>query len=358
MEIRIDISPTELSELLKSTGIKKDLLEKFVDSKPENIKQNNDGITADLTLSEFYENWYLPKIATRKRQTKATIAERNTAMKYWISITGNPKLSEINDDIVDSFTDGLYKAVKPDGKQLSDQTIRKHLSAIESVLMYAGPQNDGLKRALGLIDHLPEFPSIKKRVDVNSRTPTIKEFESILKACRVAERPKLEGITAPEWWECAFLFLYSTGIRYQDFIGAKWSHIKQIQNVKALIIPPENEKTHRERIVPLNKLAQSVLNRLPRTGREDNIFQWDANYPGSVYKGIVKERQRIAKAAFVKPILATFHAIRRLTATMLDPAAAANVLGNNPITCRQHYQTVVVAARAVEALPMPQIPDF
>lgn len=313
-----------------------------------------DGLTNTMTLSQFYKNWYLPKIAVRNRQTAETQAERATAFKYWAQFTGDPCLSELNDDTIDAFVSGLFQVKKPNGKRLSDQTVKKHLAAVESVLMYAGPKSSKNKRAVGLIADVPEFPAIQKRADVNGRTPTFKEFGRILKACSVAKRPNLEGITAPEWWNCAYLFLYATGVRYSDFINARWENIKKVQDITALVIPSENEKTHRERIVPLNKQALAVLNLLPRLGREEKIFKFDTDSERAVYKAIVKERKRIARAAFVKPILATFHAIRRLTATMLEPSAAALVLGNNPLTCRQHYQTVAVAARAVEALPIPR----
>lgn len=320
------------------------------------ISSRSDGLTADMTLTEFYKRWYIPKIAARNRQKAATLAERATAFTYWAKFTGDPRLSDLSDDTIDAFAAGLFQ-VRRGGRPLSDQTIRKHLSAVESVLMFAGQKSSLNKRAVGLIAEVPEFPVIKKRVDVNSRTPTFKEFERIIKACSVARRPRLEGISAAEWFECAYLFLYATGVRYTDFLNARWENIKKLQDITVLVIPSEKEKTHRERVVPLGHLALSVLNRMPRLGREEKIFQFDTDSERAVKKAIIRERRRIAKAAAVKPILATFHAMRRLTATMLDPSVAANVLGNNPVTCRQHYQTVAVAARAVEALPDPQKVD-
>ena len=38
-----------------------------------------DGLTNTMTLSQFYKNWYLPKIAVRNRQTAETQAEREMA---------------------------------------------------------------------------------------------------------------------------------------------------------------------------------------------------------------------------------------------------------------------------------------
>lgn len=318
------------------------------------IKSRSDGLTEDMTLTQFYQSWYVPKISTRNRQTAGTRKERETAFRYWTKYTGDPRLSDLSDDTVDAFAAGLFQATTREGKKLSDQTIRKHLSAVESVLLYAGPKSSKNKRAVGLIAELPEFPQIKKRADVNNRTPTFAEFERIIKACSVARRPRLEGISAAEWFECAYLFLYATGVRYTDFLNARWEHIKKLQDITVLVIPSEKEKTHRERVVPLGRLALSVLNRMPRLGREEKIFLFDNDSEKATYKAIIRERHRIAKAAAVKPILATFHAMRRLTATMLDPSVAAIVLGNNPVTCRQHYQTVAVAARAVEALPVPK----
>lgn len=313
--------------------------------------QRNDGLSDQMTLSKFYEEWYLQIISKRNRQSEKTVREINTAMKYWIMYTGDPTLAEINNFTIDKFAAGLYQTKKKNGGTLSDQTVKKHLGAIAAVMAYAGPKNNQYKRATGLMTELPEFPTIVKRADVNGRTPTMREFEKILAACKAATRPILPDITPAEWFESAYLFLYATGIRLGDLLNCRWSYIRKIQDVHALVIPSEHEKTHRERIVPLNKLAESVLQRMPRLGAEELIFQWDT---ANANKGIIRERRRIADAAGLKPVLCTFHAIRRLTATMLDPAVAANVLGNNPLTCRQHYQTIAVAARAVEALPMPQ----
>ena len=104
------------------------------------------------------------------------------------------------------------------------------------------------------------------------------------------------------------------------------------------------------------------MQKMPRCGSDEKIFRWGAsnaaNTEKAVQQAIAKQRKNIAKAAGLDPVLCIFHAIRRLTATMLDPAVAANVLGNNPLTCRQHYQTVAVAARAVAALPLPNISDI
>ena len=318
----------------------------------------NDGLSEDLTLPEFYEQWYKVKIAVRNRQHKNTIRERETSLKYWQRLTGNPKLKEINDSTIDRFVDGLYQTPKKGGGKIGEQTVRKHINAITSVLVYAGPKTPKYKRALGLIPEIPEFPEIQKRVDVNSRTPTMREFEKILKACRVATRPVFPDITAPEWFYNAYLFIYATGVRYEDLIDARWSRIRRIQDLKCLVIPSEKEKTHRERIVPINSIAEQALNRMPRRTDNDLIFAWNetraTNPEKAVQEAIIKQRRKIAEAAGLNPVLANFHAIRRLTASMLDPAAASNVLGNNPLTCRMHYQTVAVAARAVEALPIPE----
>ena len=319
------------------------------------VKQRTDGLSDRMTLSEFFERWYLPVISQRNRQKNNTIKELKTSIKYWENLTGDPQLAEINNLTVDQFVAGLYKKQDAKGKTLSDQTVKKHIGAIAGVMAYAGPKNNQYKRATGLMQELPEFPTIKKRADVNSRTPTMDQFAKILKACRAATRPILPDITPAEWFACAYLFLYATGIRRGDLFNCRWSYIKKIQDVHVLVIPSENEKTHRERIVPLNKLAIETLQKMPRDGSDELIFQWDVK---NINRSLSQQRQKIAQDAGLDPILCTFHAIRRLTATMLDPAVAANVLGNNPLTCRQHYQTVAVAARAVAALPLPNISDI
>ena len=318
------------------------------------LSERNDGITDEMTLTQFYAEWYMPKIALRNRQDAKTKKERDTSMMYWARFTGDPAICRINNETVDAFVDGLYQMKKRGGGQLSEQTVKKHLSAISSVMVYLGPKNAQYKRAIGLMTEMPEFPIIAKRADVNGRTPTMEQFTKILRACKAATRPILANITPQEWFESVYLFLYATGIRCQDLLDARWNRITRIQNIKALVIPPEKEKTHRERIVPLNEMAIAALQKMPRRGADERIFQWNAKNENAMYKGIERERRKIALAAGLKPVLCTFHAIRRLTATMLDPAAAANVLGNNPLTCRMHYQTVAVAARAVEALPIPE----
>ena len=207
----------------------------------------NEGINENMTLTDFYKQWYVPRISARKKQNSDTINQRETALKYWATFTGDPPLANINDATIDKFLDGLYQIDKKGGGKISDQTVRKHLSAVSSVMVYAGPRNNQYKRATGLMAELPEFPTIAKRADVNGRTPTFEQFEKIIKACKVATRPILPDITPKEWFECAYLFLYATGVRYEDFIDARWNRIRRMQDVNVLVIPPEREKTHRER---------------------------------------------------------------------------------------------------------------
>ena len=79
-----------------------------------------DGLTDTMTLTEFYKNWYMPKIAERNRQRDSTKAERDTAFKYWKQFTGDPCLSDIGDETIDAFAAGLFQVKKQDGKKLSD----------------------------------------------------------------------------------------------------------------------------------------------------------------------------------------------------------------------------------------------
>ncbi|MBR0239250.1 MAG: hypothetical protein IJQ39_14235 [Thermoguttaceae bacterium] len=136
--------------------------------------QRNDGLSDQMTLSKFYEEWYLQIISKRNRQSEKTVREINTAMKYWVEYTGDPTLAEINNFTIDKFAAGLYQTKKKNGGTLSDQTVKKHLGAIAGVMAYAGPKNNQYKRATCLMAELPEFPTINKRADVNSRKSALR----------------------------------------------------------------------------------------------------------------------------------------------------------------------------------------
>ena len=90
-----------------------------------------------MTLSKFYEEWYLQIISKRNRQSEKTVREINTAMKYWIMYTGDPTLAEINNFTIDKFAAGLYQTKKKNGGTLTVRGVQDHVMEVFEMTGFA-----------------------------------------------------------------------------------------------------------------------------------------------------------------------------------------------------------------------------
>ncbi|MDO4629218.1 MAG: tyrosine-type recombinase/integrase [Planctomycetia bacterium] len=283
-----------------------------------------------MTLCDFYELYYKPEVSMAKGVKQGTLDCREKSLRNWAEITGDPELTKIDKSTLCQYVAGLRK------KGLADVTVRKHVSAISSVLRYAGPPTDRAREAKGIIPFPPAFPPVKvPDPDVSSKTPDMEEFRQILRALRTAnaEGELYDGILKGDWFCNAYLFIWNTGLRYSDVMAVRWDDIRKRKGRAVLTVRSVHEKTGREKQIPLNQAAIDILNQMPRT--KEKIFYW----PKSERTFYADRLKLIKKAGLATTNAGTFHAIRRMVGTYVPDATL--VLGpTTAATTRMYYQAI------------------
>ena len=94
-----------------------------------------------MTLTEFYEKAYKPEVSDAKTLAEDTYRQRERALKYWVEVTGNPPLCDIDKQTMINFVREM-RAKTHYGIPLSPATIKKHCAALMSILSYAGPKTE------------------------------------------------------------------------------------------------------------------------------------------------------------------------------------------------------------------------
>lgn len=313
-------------------------------------KKRRDGLSDDMTLTDFYFAYYKPQISLPKNIDPGTIYCRELALEYWVKHTGNPPLAAIDKKVMSDFVVKMHRE-KAHGRHLSPATVRKHCMAIMSILNCAGPPSSQFRDAVGLINTPPGFPPIRVSIDVSWKTPGMEELEAILEACHVAKYPQIRGITPEAWWRNVYLFLYNTGIRHADIMDSRWCDIRVRNRVTVLVISAKREKTGEEKVIPLNTHALEILRQMPRGNPNHRIFRWNMSE-----RTLYTQRSRIIEAAGLPNLkIGSFHAIRRMVATMIDDPQL--VLGHTSAqTTRIHYTAISRKAHAFGRLEQPGRP--
>jgi integrase len=118
-----------------------------------------------MTLSRFFELWYLRVVMMReKKNDQDTIDSYRESIAWWIKLTGDPPLDEIDEFVwYEKFQDGFIGATYRRGKlgrdwPLAPRTAVKHMKQVHAVLFRTGPKNaDRARPAKGI---LPEIPHV------------------------------------------------------------------------------------------------------------------------------------------------------------------------------------------------------
>ncbi len=344
MNIRPDMT---LTQIIEQNGVEVMSLPLSVLWAIASASDKSKNATA-FTVLDFYEKFYKPEVSLAKGVAEGTLECRETALRYWVEITGNPTLDKVNKSVMCQYVVGLRNGSET-RKPMAPATIRKHCRAVMSVLDYAGPRTERNRDAKGLIPLPPAFPVVEvPDPDVSAKTPDMEEFEKILKTVKTANADGVlyEGIKKGDWFSAAYRFLWNTGLRYADLMSARWKDIKKRKGRYVLTIRGDAEKTGKEKYIPLNSTAVAILDEMPRG--HDEIFYWPKSE-----RALYDNRLRlIRRAGLPTTAMGTFHAIRRMVATYVPDATL--VLGHTTAaTTRMHYQAIERKARALESLEQP-----
>jgi integrase len=165
------------------------------------------GLSAELTLSAFFERYVVPLILTAQGSAERNIAQYRESLALWEQFTLSPSLAKVAESgqtFPALFLKGL-RARRWRGEPLSQNTIRKHCVHVQAVLDLAGPSSRKLPAAAALIA-LP--PAILKPSVVVGEVEDVFTLDEIERQFAAAE-----CVPQTEYWRALFPFAYNTAFR-------------------------------------------------------------------------------------------------------------------------------------------------
>jgi integrase len=187
---------------------------------------------------------------------KRSIDRDITTLKAVMPFIGEQSLRKIHAGSLEAF----IQARKADG--ISAGTLNRDMAVIRRVLtLSARLWRDEQGRPW--LDTVPMFPAIsgEKR---KPRPISWIEQERLIR-------------NMPAYLAEMVIFALNTGLRDQEICGLRWEHEFKVQSLDAsvFVITAERTKNGRERIVPLNAIARSIINK--RRGKGEFVFEFDGN---------------------------------------------------------------------------------
>jgi integrase len=229
-----------------------------------------------LTLSKFFELWYLPRVLQAKQVTKSTLDSWTATIDWWRFLTNDPPLREISDQLCFAFvaelkTTTFSRGAKGRQISLAPMTQRRHSRHLRALLQRAGKTVDPGRPGAGLIDHIPAVPTVKAFYQQKPAF-TLEHARRIAAMCDGMVDPIIaERFSTPLWWKARLALLYYTGLRVGTVTKLRWRHVSRDENGQTwLNIPRELvPKTNKALRIAVHPQLEQVLKRM-RWGRNEN----------------------------------------------------------------------------------------
>ena len=178
-----------------------------------------------MTLTELFDLYHLPHLQNHDRRDR-TISEYQSTLRYWEHATGGVEVSRIDVNHIVQFKHRLAELPgKQPGTTLANNTIRKHLRMIHSVLLTAAPKDSRNVRGLGILQEVPELAPPAEEFRDAADMLTREEIIAWITAAKARKARPISGIDSAIWWECLIKVLYNTGVRIGTALNFRWSWI-------------------------------------------------------------------------------------------------------------------------------------
>jgi integrase len=200
---------------------------------------------AVLNYSDFFEQHYMPYVKVRKRSWKTDLGFHRLRLKAEF---GDLRLNQITRQHIQTFHTRLSN------EGLAAATSNHYLKLLKHSLNLAIDWDMLETNPASRIPLLPEDNKIENLL-------SDEQLERLLSVLKTDENRNVCLIA---------IFLLSTGVRLNEALQAKWTHVDQKNRVWR--IPAANSKSKRTRAVPLNDSALDVLNQLTTRDRYENLF--------------------------------------------------------------------------------------
>jgi integrase len=317
----------------------------------DNQRPCDHGLSAEMTLAEFYERYVKPIVLEPRGAAERNLKQFDESLRYWRTFTGDPPLQRIDEWVCAAFVAGVSRMPGRRGPRLAPNTIRKHCTQLQRLLDLAGPRSRQNRSGRGLLDDVPYLERPPQEHHEPEDVFTIEELSAWLDACRHAKRPRIPGLRPPVFWRSLVKFIYNVGTRIKTTILLEWSMV----DGDVLRVPPRLRgrpdiyKGNTGKTFTLNEAARDALAAV-RTA-DKRLFPWPlrARSIDSTLSYVQKVRRELLALTDIPPQRRFgFHGIRRLTATELagdNPLVAQKQLGHTAMAVtRDSY----VARRVVE----------
>jgi integrase len=244
------------------------------------------GFSPKMRLSQFFYNWFLPIILEAEQADEGTIKLYVDALSYWIAITGDPPLEEIDDELIAEFKKLLPSATYQRGplaptRKLVDGTIKKHLRSIRAILYRCGPPTDPKRKLTKKL--LPEVPHIQVGKPSMQRKASfeLSIARAIIEATyyipQTRRRRKLSLIRLGQLLRAIIFALYYIGERSSSIFALDWRWVEYRADGPWINIPAEAvDKTEKPLEKALHADALAAFEEL-RTGG-NQIIPWPHSY--------------------------------------------------------------------------------
>jgi integrase len=301
---------------------------------PEDSPDTDNGpspISPRMSLSEFYRSWFVPIVLSAERDcTENTHKLYANAIDWWVKLTGDPPLSQIDEFTLALFQEGLRKGTYRRGRfgkehPLTKESQHKHLRNIRAVLHRTGPTRDANRPSKGVLAEAPHLrlPTVKSKL---KPCFTLAQAQAIMAAAVEAKSPSIHktGVPPYYWWRCRLAMHLYTGLRSGTIRRLTWQVVEQADDGHWWLNIPEHlvTKTQKEtRIIvhPLLFLAMQDCRRSSVTSEPISFQPHGDRWIQSLHDGLQK-RAGIPEAKWLSP-----HAWRRMHGDQLAKLGMASI---------------------------------
>jgi len=291
---------------------------------------------ASLTLSEFWERVYLPRILIGA--SVKTIENYGLAVKHWIRVCGACPLSSIDSGTIAEFQRGLLVGRTP-------ATANSYTRPIMAMLRLAADEE------YGLLDRPPKVRFLREP----KRSPlalTVSEFAEVLATAR-RWPGTISDCPAPDWWDAVLFSAWETGLRFTALLSLR--SVDLLWDDAGLFCQAETQKDKEALWFPLQPTTLDAIRKVYDPARE-------LLFPREVIPETVGEwfRKILDSSGIYAPkgCGMRFHRLRRSKASYTEVAGgdAQRALGHSSRSVTERYLDARIVGRSNQpAMPLPAL---
>lgn len=211
-------------------------------------------ISVSARLTQFYWQWFQPIVIDGQGLAVGTDLGYQSLLAWWVRLTPDPPLAEIDEFCVANFAAKLRSATYrrgPAGKErpLSPHRVSILLRCLRALLNRAGAQREPSKQTAALELKVPVVPVTDPGGDPKPSF-TLDEALRILSAARRIGCPRVDELPPWRFWRGLLAAYYVTGLRRGDLLSATWPQLRDDGQHRWLIVPERKTGKSKRTVIP------------------------------------------------------------------------------------------------------------